>query len=158
MFRKTVPSLFALFATLLMGAPYLRAQSAGTKPVYPIRFKPCAKTAAVEGRVSPPAGEGDMHDPGSEKYALGVRAGQRVTLKVSSDNRGAVFSLFKQTPGGPEPVAGAAGVRRWSGALAGGGDYTITVSTRSRAAGSRFRLTVTLRQAVEREALSEVTP
>lgn len=150
MFRKTVFSLFSLFAPMLLSSPHLWAQSAGAKPVYPITFRPGAKTAVVEGRVSQPAGEGDMHDPGYEKYALSVRAGQRVTLKLSSDDRGAVFSLFRHAPGGQEPVAGAAGVRRWSGTPAGGGDYVVTVLTQSRGAGSRFRLSVTLGRAAGR--------
>src|SRR4051794_40305792 len=85
---------------LLATAFSVSAQSPGTKPIYPIEFKPGASTAAVEGTVSPPATVGpDMTNEGSEKYSLRVRAGQHLTMSIRSDNDNVLFTLIKPSPG-----------------------------------------------------------
>ena len=129
-----------LFTLLLLLASSAWAQSAGTKPIYRIEFKPGEKSTVLEETVTKPRGEGDMHDPGSERYSLRVRAGQTILMDISSDNNEAVFSL--STPD-YEIVKGAGGVKRWSSKLEIAGDYIITVFTRK--AASRFKLRVTLR-------------
>jgi hypothetical protein len=125
---------------LLLMASTAWAQSAGTKPIYPIEFKPGAKSATIEGTVTQPAGEGDMHNSGSERYTLKVRGGQMVRMEISSDNGEAVFSL--STPDF-EIVEDAAGVRRFSGRIKLSGSYYVTVFARK--GSSRFKLKVTLR-------------
>jgi hypothetical protein len=125
---------------LLLAATSAWAQSRGTKPIYRIEFKPGEKTTAVERTVTQPAGEGDMHDPGSERYSLRVKGGQTVRMEISSDNGEAVFSL--STPDF-EMIEGAGGVKRWTGKLKLSGDYYVTVFTRKDT--SRFKLRVTLR-------------
>ena len=140
-----VPFLFAL---LLLTAFTVWAQSPGTKPIYPIKFKPGANTTVVESTVSPPMTVGpDMTNEGSERYSLSVQAGQYLTMEISSNNRQAMFSLIKPSPGMVkyEIVEGAGGVKRWSGRLTQSGDYIITVFTQDREAGSRFKLRVRLR-------------
>jgi hypothetical protein len=137
--RLTARSLI-LFPLLLLTASTAWAQSAGTKPIYRIEFKPGESTSVVAGTVKQPAGEGDMHDPGSERYSLRVRGGQTVKLEISSDNDEAIFSL--STPDF-EIVEDAGGIKRWSGKLKLSGDYYITVFTRKET--SRFKLRVTLR-------------
>jgi hypothetical protein len=136
-----------LFALLLLTALTAWAQSAGTKPIYPIKFKPGLRTTVVEGTVSPPRGEGDMHNSGSERYSLRVQAGQYLTMEISSDNHQAMFSLIKPSPGMVkyEIVDKAGGVKRWSGRLTESGDYLVTVFTREREADTRFKVRVTLR-------------
>jgi hypothetical protein len=129
-----------LFSLLLLLASSAWAQRVGTKPIYSIEFKPGEKTAVVEETVTTPAGEGDMHDPGSERYSLKVRAGQTVTLEISSDTGAAIFSIA--TPDG-EILKKAGGVQRFSGKLKQPGDYQVTVFTRQQSA--RFKLKVTLR-------------
>ena len=137
--RLTLRTLI-LFTLLPLAASTAWAQSAGTKPIYPIEFKRGAKTAVVEGTVTLPSGEGDMHNSGSERYSLTVRAGQTIRMKISSDNGEVIFSLF--TPG-EEIVEKSGGVKRWSGKLNRSGNYLVTVFTRNRTA--RFKLRVTLR-------------
>jgi hypothetical protein len=120
--------------------------SAGTKPVYPIKFEPGASTAAVEGAVGPTQTRGpDMTNEGSERYVLSARAGQYLTMQVSSSNDLALFTLVKPSPNEAkiEFVEGAARVKRWSGRLKMSGDYLVIVFTR--AGFSRFKLHVKLR-------------
>jgi hypothetical protein len=131
----------ALVSTLLLLlATSAWAQSVGTKPIYRIEFKPGENSAIVEGIVTQPSGEGDMHNPGSERYSLRIKAGQKVSMEITSDNGEAIFTL--STPD-YEMVETAASVKRWSGKLKFSGDYIVTVFTRKDT--SRFKLRVTLR-------------
>ena len=121
--------------------------SAGTKPIYSIEFKPGTTTTVVEGTVSTPKTVGpDMTNDGSEQYSLRVRAGQHLTIQISSSNHQAMFTIIKPSPFGSknEVVETARGVKRWSGTLTMNGDYRITVFTREDAA-ARFKLRVALR-------------
>ena len=122
--------------------------SAGTKPIYPIEFKRGASTTKVEGTVSLPRTVGpDMTNEGSERYLLSARAGQYLTMEVSSKNHQVLFTLVKPSPSEAkiEFVEKAGGVRRWSGRLKMSGDYLVIVFTRQQAGLSRFKLHVTLR-------------
>ncbi|HEX8174407.1 MAG TPA: hypothetical protein VF543_04730 [Pyrinomonadaceae bacterium] len=129
-----------LLSSILFIPSTAPAQTAGTKPIYRIEFKPGARATIVEGTVTQPAGEGDMHNSGSERYTLRVRGGQTLRLEITSDNNEALFSL--STPDF-EIVDAAAGVKRFYGKLRFSGDYYITVFARKSA--SRFKLKVTLR-------------
>ena len=147
MLQHIVVRVPVLFALLLLTGLTSWAQSAGTKPIYPITFKPGAKTTVVEGTVSPPTtGRADMTNSGSERYTLRVRAGQYVTMEINSDNHQALFSLVKPSPAMSkiEIVEKAGGVTRWSGRLTMSGDYVVTVFTHDREAASRFKLRVTM--------------
>lgn len=137
--RQSLRALL-LLSSLLFVASTAWAQTVGTKPIYRIELKPGAKTTTVEGTVTEPAGEGDMHNPGSERYTLRVRGGQLLRMEISSDDDEAVFSLA--TPD-YEIVEDAAGVKRFNGRIKLSGDYYVTVFTRGRA--SHFKLKVTLR-------------
>jgi len=141
--RRSVVRVPVLFALLLLTSLTVWAQSAGTKPIYEIKFKRGQRTTVVEGTVAPPHGEGDMHNSGSERYSLRVRAGQYLTMEISSDNHQAMFSLIKPSPD-DEIVERAGGVKRWSGRLTESGDYLVTIFTREREV-SHFKLRVTLR-------------
>jgi hypothetical protein len=136
-------SLRALVLTslLLLIATSAWAQiAAGTKPIYRIEFKPGEKTALVEETVTQPAGEGDMRDPGTERYTVNALAGQTLSMEITSDTGAALFTL--STPEG-EAVAKAIGVKRFSVKLKKSGSYNVTVFTREKPA--RFKLKVTLR-------------
>ncbi|MDT5122592.1 MAG: hypothetical protein QOC96_2074 [Acidobacteriota bacterium] len=148
MLQHIVVRVPLLFALLLLTALTTWAQSAGTKPIYPIKFKPGVKTTVVEGTVSTPTTVGpDMTNEGSERYTLSAQAGQYLTMEISSDNHQALFSLIKPSPAMAkiEIVERAGGVKRWSGRLTESGDYLVTVFTREREAVSRFKLRVMLR-------------
>jgi hypothetical protein len=139
----------AFVAVLLLLAHTAMSQiSVGTKPIYSIEFKPGMNTTVVEGTVSPPKTVGpDMTNEGSERYLLSARAGQYLTMEVSSKNHQALFTLVKPSPSEAkiEFVEKAGGVRRWSGRLKMSGDYLVIVFTRQQAGLSRFKLHVTLR-------------
>lgn len=134
-------------AISVLSAHLVSAQiSAGTKAIYSIEFKPGTTTTVVMGTVSTPKTIGpDMTNEGSEQYSLRVRAGQHLTIQISSSNHQAMFTIIKPSPAGSknEVVEKARGVKRWSGALAMNGDYWITVFTREEE--GRFKLRVTLR-------------
>jgi hypothetical protein len=138
--RRLSLRLLILCACLLLTALSAWAQSAGTKPIYRIEFKPGEKSTVVEGTVTQPSGEGDMHNPGSERYTLRVKGGQTVRMEIGSDNGEAIFSL--STPD-YEIVEDSGGVKRWTGKLKLSGDYNVTVFTRGDS--SRFKLKVTVR-------------
>jgi hypothetical protein len=67
-------------------------------------------------------------------------------MKISSDNRHALFSLIKPSPGMAtyEVVESAGGVKHWSGRLTKSGNYPVEVFTREKET-SHFKLRVTLR-------------
>jgi hypothetical protein len=136
-----------IFALLLLTASTTWAQSAGTKAIPSIEFKSGEKTAVVEGAVSPTFNAGsDMSSGGSERYSLHVQTGQYLTVEISSDNRHALFSLVKPSPGMAtyEMVERADGVKHWSGRLTKSGNYLVQVFTREKET-SHFKLRVTLR-------------
>lgn len=148
MLQHIVMRVPLLFVILLLTALTAWAQSRGTKPIYPIKFKPGVKTTVVEGAVSPPATVGpDMTNKGSERYSLSAQAGQYLTMQISSNKNHARFSLIKPSPGMVkyEIVERGGNIKRWSGRLTESGDYIITVFTYDREADSHFKLRVTLR-------------
>ena len=136
-------------AVLLLMTQTISAQiSAGTKAIYPIEFKLGTHTKVVEGTVGPTETRGpDMTNEGSEQYILHARAGQHLTMELTSNNRQAKFTLIKPSPAASrnEFVKDAAGVKRWSGTVTMSGDYRVTVYTLDREALSHFKLRITLR-------------
>ena len=78
-----------------------------------------------------------------DTYIAGAKANQRMSLKITSLEKNAVFQV--QTPGGSY-LQGAGEVddaMRWSGSLPEDGDYEITVGgTRGNAS---YKLTVTIK-------------
>ena len=145
--EPTSPRSIFVAAVLLLMAHAISAQiNAGTRPIYAIEFKPGTNTTVVKGTVGPPETRGpDRTNEGREQYTLRVRAGQRLRMEISSDNRQAEFTLIKPSPAASrnELVKDAAGVKRWSGTLTMSGDYRVTVFTLDRES-VRFRLRVTL--------------
>jgi hypothetical protein len=84
-----------------------------------VRFARGETSAAVEGSVV--RGERDT-------YLLGARAGQRMTVRVTSLEDNAVFQIYE--PGGKKALKGAGEMddaTNWSGELAVSGDYHIVV-------------------------------
>jgi hypothetical protein len=75
------------------------------------------------------------------------KVGGQPKMLISSDNRHALFSLVKPSPGLAtyEMVERAGGVKRWSGRLTKSGNYLVQVFTREKETSSHFKLRVTLR-------------
>lgn len=120
--------------------------SAGTKPIYPIEFKPGTNTTVVRGTIARPMTPERQSD-GSQEFTLRAQAGKFLKLEISSDNHLAVFTLIKPSPAASriDFVKNAVGVRRWSGTLKISGDYLLTVFAPDRDALSHFKLRITLR-------------
>ncbi|HYG11022.1 MAG TPA: hypothetical protein VD835_13820 [Pyrinomonadaceae bacterium] len=77
-----------------------------------------------------------------DRYLLEARAGQRMTVNITSVERNAVFTIH--TPAG-DPIEGAGEAHEstsWSGSLPESGDYVIEVG------GTRGNATYTLKVAV----------
>ncbi len=147
MLRYVTVCVCAVFALAPSAESVATAQSAGTKAIPSIQFKPGARTTMLEGTVSAPVTVGpDMTNDGSERYTLRARAGQALTIEIASDNHQALFSLIKPSPAMAkfDIVERAGAVKRWSGRLRESGDYLVTVFTHDREA-ARFKLRVTLR-------------
>ena len=147
MFRRVAVCVCAVVALAPLTRSVAPAQSAGTKAIPSIQFKAGTHTTVLDSTVAPAVTVGpDMTNDGSQRYSLGAKAGQVLTLAISSDNHHAVFSLVKPSPAmvKSEIVERAGGVTRWSGRLLEPGNYLVTVFTRDRDAASRFTLRVTL--------------
>lgn len=134
-------------AVLLLMAYAISAQiSAGTKPIYPIEFKPGTHTKVVKGTIARPMTPERQSD-GSEKYTLQAQAGQFLKVEISSNNHQAVFSILQTSPAAVknELIKNASRVKRWSGTLTKSSNYTIIVLTPDPDGYSRFKLRITLR-------------
>ena len=121
--------------------------SAATPPVQPIRFARGASSTGVNSAVV----RGDRN-----LYSVQVRAGQRLTLRISALENNAVFNVYLPgaRPGMSDDAVEVTGtalpgfgegsdVRRWSGRLPLSGRYLVVVGgTRGNAT---YRLAVTLR-------------
>jgi hypothetical protein len=100
-----------------------------------IRFQRGKSTAVIENAVV----RGDR-----DRYLLGARAGQSMSVRITSLERNAVFTVYR--PGGQRALAGTEEGKdavRWSGRLPATGDYEILVGgTRGNAS---YTLTVSIR-------------
>ncbi len=89
--------------------------------------------------------KGIAKTPGDYEYVLGARAGQTMTVHITSSNRGVEFSIWDARQ--MDVDDNAMGVMDWSGRLEESGDYTI-ILTNNRAHGDRkpsYTLEVTIR-------------
>jgi hypothetical protein len=139
-------SILAVAALLLMAHAISAQINAGTKPIYPIEFKPGTHTTVVKGTIARPKTP-ERQSSGAETFTLRAQAGQVLKLEIGSDNHLAVFTLIKPSPAASriEFVANAARVKRWSGTLTISGDYVVRVFASDPDAVSRFKLRVKLR-------------
>ena len=118
-FWRTSPCALLVLAAFSLAAHAISAQiSAGTKPIYPIEFKPGTNTTVVKGTIARPVTPERQSD-GSETFTLRAQAGKFLKMEISSDNHLAVFTLVKPSPAASrnDVVKNAVGVRRWSGTL-----------------------------------------
>lgn len=144
---RTAGYSLLVVAALSLASPASSAQiSAGTPPIYPIKFKPGTNTTVVKGTIARPMTP-ERQSGGFQRFTLRAQAGKFLKMPISSDNHLAVFTLIKPSPAGSkiEFVANAARVKRWSGTLTMSGDYLVTVFASDPEALSRSKLRVTLR-------------
>lgn len=84
-----------------------------------VRFPKGSTSTVVEGSVV----RGDR-----DRYVVGARAGQRMTVGISSAEENAVFQIYR--PGAARTLAGAGegeDAKSWEGELPTTGDYVIVV-------------------------------
>lgn len=75
-------------------------------------------------------------------YKLRARKGQRMTLRLVSAKKNAVFGVYLP---GLQLLQGAQSVTNWSGRLPKSGDYEIMVFPKDEATNTAFTLEVTVR-------------
>jgi hypothetical protein len=106
----------------------------GGESLKELRIAPKRGSATVKGSIA--WGHSDSHK-------LAARAGQKLTLKLSSSNTQVFFALF--APDG-KIFLDAVASRAWSGELPQKGDYTITVVNNEKdSPASAYTLEVTLK-------------
>jgi hypothetical protein len=130
---KTIRSsagLQSLVITIILTVSFNAALAKGVTKR--IRFARGSSSAVVEGAVI----RGDM-----DRYILGARAGQEMTVSITSEEDNAVFHIYR--PGAKKGLEGAGedqDATEWSGSLPVSGDYIIVVGgTRGNAT---YRLSV----------------
>jgi hypothetical protein len=80
-----------------------------------VKFRRGRTTSVIRGAAK---------TPGIYEYVLRAKAGQYMTVHLTSSNKGVEFSIFG--PDGHDPD-GALGVDDWEGRLESSGDYKITL-------------------------------
>jgi hypothetical protein len=135
--KRIFISLALATACVLLSMPRTWAQS-DTR----VQFPQGRSTVTLEGKVG-----GNQR---SNDYVFFARAGQRLTVHLTSPNRNARFSVIRTKSGVPyegmeEPLEGAKEVSDWSGALPEEGDYHVYVFPTMESAAP-FTVEVTLQQ------------
>jgi hypothetical protein len=108
-----------------------RAAAAAQTPQR-VRFRRGSSSAVLKGAIV--LGSAD-------EYVIGARAGQRLTLRITSLEKNAVFDLYKTHAGEPSEIVMEK--KNWSGVLEEDGDYLIRVG--SERGNTAYTLRVTIR-------------
>ena len=74
-----------------------------------------------------------------DRYTVGARAGQKMSVTITSIERNAVFTIYTPDGGTLEGAGEGEDASKWSGALPASGDYVIEVG------GTRGNATYTLK-------------
>lgn len=113
----------------------VHAPATPQQPERAIRFERGATSVVVPGALA----RGQL-----VRYRVRAREGQRMTVRVRSEENNAVFQLHGPRRTGPLPGArDGDDARRWSGRLPASGEYRIVVgATRG---GAEFDLHVSIR-------------
>jgi hypothetical protein len=120
----------AIFSLLLLATCAFAAQEGLTKRVRFARGRTTAtfKHSVVRGT--------------QDRYTVGARAGQKMSVSITSIERNAVFTIYKPDGGTLEGAGEGEDASKWSGKLPAGGDYVIEVG------GTRGNATYTLKVTV----------
>ena len=141
--RAVIQTFFStLFMVFLAGGVF--AQSSGAPRIYDVEFVNGVHIST--GTVAPyspcPSSvpQGVCGNGNSKGYSLTGRAGDRISIKLSSKSRGAVFSIFR--PDGELLKDGSAAIS-WTGELPTDGYYRINVFTNRTYTSFKIRFTRT---------------
>lgn len=118
------------FGLLLLATGAFAAQEGLTKRVRFARGRTTAtfKNSVVRGT--------------RDRYTLGARAGQKMSVRITSVERNAVFTIYTPDGGTLEGAGEGQDASKWSGELPSSGDYVIEVG------GTRGNATYTLKVTV----------
>ena len=105
-----------------------------------VRFPKGRTTVILKGRTTGGPSEGGGMDPVT--YRLRARAGQTLTLHLTSAKKNAVFGVWAP---GMNPVDVGTNPTDWSGTLPKSGAYEISVWPEDEATNTAFTLEVTIR-------------
>ena len=117
-------------ALLLVGSAAAPAKGVNKR----VRFARGSTSTTIDGAVA----RGDR-----DRYTVGAKAGQRMTVRLRSLENNAVFQIYR--PGGRRPLAGAGegeDATSWEGELPSTGNYVIVVGgTRG---GAEYSLSISI--------------
>ena len=127
-------------ATLIIGfAGTSSAQSAGSPPIYEIKFDKgvFVKRGTVQQyHPCPPNGPTECGNGNSTSLSLTGTKGERLKFVLTSETGGAVFSIIK-----PDGDALVASTTSWTGYLPSTGDYRLYVYTSKSFTKYTFKVT-----------------
>ena len=120
----------AFFASLLLATCAFAAQTGLSKRV---RFPRGGTTAILKNSVV----RGTV-----DRYTLGARAGQKMTVSITAVERNAAFTIYAPSGATLEGAGEGQDATKWNGELPENGDYVIEVG------GTRGNTTYTLKVTV----------
>jgi hypothetical protein len=115
----------------------------------PVFAQPGRTVSLVAGQAAQPV-QGSIKGDELAEYVLRARAGQTLTLGMSSSNAANYFNLLAPGSSGEALANGSLSGNRWSGVLPVDGDYRVRVylmrSAARRHESARFTLTLSLQE------------
>ena len=126
-------------ASALLAVTFLLGTTASAKTIN-VRFPKGRTTVILKGRTTGGPSESGGMDPIT--YRLRARAGQTMTLHLTSAKKNAVFGVWAP---GMNPIDVGENHTDWSGTLPKTGDYEISVWPEDEATNTTFTLEVTIR-------------
>jgi hypothetical protein len=106
----------------------------------PVKFPPGRTTVILKGKTTGGPSESGGMDPIT--YRLRARAGQKITLHLTSAKKNAIFGVWAP---GMNPVDIGSNPTDWSGTLPKTGAYEISVWPEDEATNTTFTLEITIR-------------
>lgn len=129
--KRFAPAFLALFL--------LTAPAAWAKTIR-VKFPPGRTTVILKGKTTGGPSEAGSMDP--VVYRLRARAGQQMTVHLTSAKTNAIFAIT--APRGGSMSGDAIGVKDWSGTLPTSGDYEIMVYPDDEQTDTAYTLEVTV--------------
>ena len=105
-----------------------------------VKFPPGRTTVILKGKTTGGPSESGGMDPIT--YRLHARAGQKITLHLTSAKKNAIFGVWES---GRNPMDVGSNPTDWSGTLPKTGVYEISVWPEDEATDTTFSLEITIR-------------
>jgi len=144
--RERMNEIISIYQSMRRPVPTNGLEDAGTNARPSDEAEPASQTSQAKrvrfrrGRNSATV-TGSIVRASSDEYLIDARAGERISLSITSLEKNAVFDLYKVRP--EEPTELVLERRSWSGTLDEDGDYLIRVG--SVRGNARYTLRVRIR-------------